>query len=215
MLRHEFELLAGFAVSERDFYEVIRPMYKAVSSVVSREQFVKFFDKNAFDYCQKDTVVTQMIDVTKKIKEALDRGENTVPLFNNLTSIVKGYISAFFTDGVLYRIVIEHNVPVAVELFVPSASRSDREVEFINLASEGEARDFQKEKNLWKKFYKMYDNDQKSCNYAFANNRYASAEEVRKANFDWVSSFLNHKFTKEDILKNIPEAIEYFDTEEE
>ena len=46
MMKHEFETLAGYEVSEQDYHDIIEPMYMATS--LSKEDFVKCIDKKRF-----------------------------------------------------------------------------------------------------------------------------------------------------------------------
>lgn len=51
MKKHEFEQLAGYAVSSEDFEKVIEPMFKATT--LSERDFVKCLDKKRFALSEK------------------------------------------------------------------------------------------------------------------------------------------------------------------
>ena len=46
MMKHEFEALAGYTVSEKDYTEIIEPMYMATN--LDKAEFVKCIDKKRF-----------------------------------------------------------------------------------------------------------------------------------------------------------------------
>ena len=46
MMKHEFEAIAGYEVSEEDYRKIIEPMYMATD--LSKEEFVKVINKKRF-----------------------------------------------------------------------------------------------------------------------------------------------------------------------
>lgn len=48
MMKHEFEALAGYEVSDKDYNEIIEPMYMAIPDRFSKADFVAMIDKKRF-----------------------------------------------------------------------------------------------------------------------------------------------------------------------
>lgn len=67
-MKHEFEKLAGYEVTIRDYLDIIEPMYMATN--LDKSDFVKCLDRNRFD---KKVVLENHIKSAKKYAEALKR----------------------------------------------------------------------------------------------------------------------------------------------
>lgn len=67
-MKHEFEKLAGYEVTTRDYLDIIEPMYMATN--LDKSDFVKCLDRNRFD---KKVVLENHIKSAKKYAEALKR----------------------------------------------------------------------------------------------------------------------------------------------
>lgn len=67
-MKHEFEKLAGYEVTTRDYLDIIEPMYMATN--LDKSDFVKCLDRNRFD---KKVVLENHIKFAKKYTEALKR----------------------------------------------------------------------------------------------------------------------------------------------
>lgn len=65
MQKYEFEKIAGYEVSNKDYYEIIEPMYMATN--LPKYDFVKCLDKKRFALKTK----TQLIKEMKKIASHL------------------------------------------------------------------------------------------------------------------------------------------------
>ena len=65
MMKHEFEKLAGYEVSDNDYNNILEPMYMAINA--SKEEFVKMVDKKRFALPTKKQILNQM----KKIAQHL------------------------------------------------------------------------------------------------------------------------------------------------
>ncbi len=83
------------------------------------------------------------------------------------------------------------------------------------LEAEKKSVEYQKEKYVWKKFYKTFNDDNDShCENAFQNGVSFgeiedSAKGLQKANKDWFKTLLNRGFVAEYIINLMPEAAEY------
>jgi len=69
MMKQEFETLAGYEVSNHDYYNVIEPMYMATD--LSKKDFVKTINRKAFDLKVKKAA---LVKAMKEIAE--ERAEN-------------------------------------------------------------------------------------------------------------------------------------------
>lgn len=65
MMKYEFEKIAGYEVSDKDYDEIIEPMYMATN--LPKQDFVKCLDKKRFALKTK----TQLIKEMKKIASHL------------------------------------------------------------------------------------------------------------------------------------------------
>lgn len=68
MMKYEFEKLAGYEVTTRDYLDIIEPMYMATN--LDKSDFVRCLDRNRFD---KKVVLENHIKSAKKYAEALKR----------------------------------------------------------------------------------------------------------------------------------------------
>lgn len=67
MMKHEFETIAGYSVTEDDYYNIIEPMYMSLETVTKYE-FVKLLDKKRFS---KEYKREQYIKALKKAGKAM------------------------------------------------------------------------------------------------------------------------------------------------
>lgn len=58
MMKHEFEELAGYEVSNEDYDKVIEPMYMATN--LSKQEFVKCLDRKRFALPTRNQVIREM-----------------------------------------------------------------------------------------------------------------------------------------------------------
>lgn len=57
MTKYEFETIAGYEVSDYDYFEILEPMYMALPDV-TKQEFVKMIDKKRFELKKEDTIIT-------------------------------------------------------------------------------------------------------------------------------------------------------------
>lgn len=70
MMKHEFETIAGYEVSEEDYRKIIEPMYMATD--LSKEEFVKVINKKRFAIKSKKELVCEMKKIAKHLKDTCD-----------------------------------------------------------------------------------------------------------------------------------------------
>ena len=70
MMKHEFEAIAGYEVSEEDYRKIIEPMYMATD--LSKEEFVKVINKKRFAIKSKKELVCEMKKIAKHLKDTCD-----------------------------------------------------------------------------------------------------------------------------------------------
>lgn len=58
MMKHEFEALAGYEVSSKDYHDIIEPMYMATD--LSKQDFVKCIDRKRFALPTKAEMLRSM-----------------------------------------------------------------------------------------------------------------------------------------------------------
>lgn len=70
MMWHEFEELAGYEVSFKDYDKIIEPMYMATN--LSKQEFVKVIDKKRFALKTEKQIIAAMKKEAKHIKETCE-----------------------------------------------------------------------------------------------------------------------------------------------
>lgn len=68
MLKHEFETLAGYEVSNEDYTTVIEPMYMATD--LSKSEFVKVIDRKRFELKKEKS--PKRVKIEQEIKEEIE-----------------------------------------------------------------------------------------------------------------------------------------------
>lgn len=70
MMKHEFEKIAGYEVSEEDYRKIIEPMYMATD--LSKEEFAKVVCKERFAIKTKEELVCEMKKIAEHLKKTCD-----------------------------------------------------------------------------------------------------------------------------------------------
>lgn len=70
MMWKEFEELAGYEVSFKDYSEIIEPMYMATN--LSKSEFVKVIDRKRFALKSKKQIISQMKKLANSLMETCD-----------------------------------------------------------------------------------------------------------------------------------------------
>ena len=69
MMKHEFEALAGYEVSAKDYTEIIEPMYMATPDSITKQEFVKMLDRKRFALPTRKQIVNQMKKIAQYCAE--------------------------------------------------------------------------------------------------------------------------------------------------
>lgn len=97
MMWKEFEKLAGYEVSYKDYSEVIEPMYMATN--LSKKDFVKVLDRKQFDLDYRRKMVEKKL--VKEMKELAEEMHDlcgrttTFEIYDELRAKAKEYINEF------------------------------------------------------------------------------------------------------------------------
>lgn len=67
MMKEEFERLAGYEVSDKDYYEIIEPMYYATS--LNKAEFVKTVNKKRFALKPVKAIKAEMRKIAEQLKD--------------------------------------------------------------------------------------------------------------------------------------------------
>lgn len=109
MMKHEFEALAGYEVSNDDYNNVIEPMYMATN--MTKQEFVKVIDRKRFDFRAKEKAEKKaMIKAMKEIAE--ERAQNCEHFCDyeaeeKLMQIARNFMEKFFPEKLGYHGDIE------------------------------------------------------------------------------------------------------------
>lgn len=76
MLKHEFEIIAGYSVSEDDYYDIIEPMYNATN--LDKDDFIKCLDRKRFEI------------IVEKSQERIELEEQINTEIRNLKEAING-----------------------------------------------------------------------------------------------------------------------------
>lgn len=67
MMKHEFEQIAGYEVSDKDYNEIIEPMYMATN--LDKVEFVKTLDKKRFALKPLNKIEKEMKQIAKHLND--------------------------------------------------------------------------------------------------------------------------------------------------
>ena len=67
MLKEEFERIAGYAVSDKDYYKIIEPMY--IACELDKTDFIQTLNKKRFALPSKKTLINKMNAIAKHLYE--------------------------------------------------------------------------------------------------------------------------------------------------
>ena len=70
MMKHEFEALAGYEVSNEDYNKIIEPMYMATE--LSKAEFVKCIDRKRFALPTKKQIIKEMKKIAEHLHETCE-----------------------------------------------------------------------------------------------------------------------------------------------
>ena len=98
MMKHEFEALAGYEVSSKDYNDIIEPMYMAVN--LSKSEFVKTIDKKRFALKPVKSIVKEMKGIAKYLKETCNHYTD-MEARERLEALVEEYIERKGYKGIV------------------------------------------------------------------------------------------------------------------
>lgn len=90
MMKQEFEALAGYEVSWEDYTNIIEPMYMATN--LTKQEFVKTINKKRFALKPLKTMIKEMKEIAKEIKEQCTH-VYTYDLEEQLRTIAREYVN--------------------------------------------------------------------------------------------------------------------------
>lgn len=96
MMKHEFEKIAGYEVSEENYSVIIEPMYMAVK--LDKEEFVKTIDKTRFALKTKAELMQEMKKIAKHLKDTCEKYTDYAAE-DRLKGIAEEYKKRFAPNG--------------------------------------------------------------------------------------------------------------------
>lgn len=70
MMKHEFEAIAGYEVSNEDYNNIIEPMYMATN--LNKQDFVKCIDKKRFALKTQKQLLNEAKKISEQLKETCE-----------------------------------------------------------------------------------------------------------------------------------------------
>lgn len=77
MMKSEFEELAGYEVTWKDYIQIIEPMYLALPDRITKQEFVKMIDKKRFALKPLNEIEKEMKKIAQEIKKTCTHYINT------------------------------------------------------------------------------------------------------------------------------------------
>lgn len=96
MMKEEFEKLAGYEVSNEDYYNIIEKMYMAVD--LTKAEFVKTIDKKRFALKPVKVIIKEMRQAAEQLKESCDHYID-FETSDKLEKLIREYISRKGWEG--------------------------------------------------------------------------------------------------------------------
>ena len=107
MMHHEFEELAGYEVSVKDYTEIIEPMYMATN--LSKAAFVKVIDKKRFALKTKKQIINQMKKLANSLMETCEHYTD-YEAKEQIEALLKEYKERFWANTYLMtKTTCEHH----------------------------------------------------------------------------------------------------------
>lgn len=120
MMKHEFEKIAGYEVSQKDYSEIIEPMY--MSTDLNKEEFVKVINKERFALKTREEIITDMKKIAYHLKESCIHYTDHEAL-ENLSHIAREYTERFYYNSYMYTISYEYfhgtscDYPIEIQIY--------------------------------------------------------------------------------------------------
>lgn len=93
MMKHEFEELAGYEVSNADYNNIIEPMYMATN--LDKREFVKCIDKKRFALKTRRQLINEMKKLAEEIAENCEHSSQWGNK-DKLDNMAKSYFKRFY-----------------------------------------------------------------------------------------------------------------------
>lgn len=131
MMKHEFEALAGYQVSEDDYTNIIEPMYMATD--MDKDEFVKCINKKRFALRKPSTIIREMKTIARHL-EAVCTNYTDWEARERLQDLAEEFIKVKGWMGVNYMIDEEEKwscyYPKSISIYDKGTYK---DVEVINL----------------------------------------------------------------------------------
>lgn len=119
MMKHEFEAIAGYEVSNDDYNNIIEPMYMATG--LSKVEFAKTLSRKRFALKPLKTIVNEMRSDARSLKETCTHYRDDVTR-DHLENLVRDYIQRkHYPKNTTFHIsdamIWSCYYPVSVEIF--------------------------------------------------------------------------------------------------
>jgi len=102
MMKEEFEKIAGYEVSFKDYNDIIEPMYMATN--LTKDEFVKTINKKRFAIKPTNQIVNDMKGIAEDIKDTCTHYHDTEAR-EKLDNLVEEYIKRIgYEDIARYQI---------------------------------------------------------------------------------------------------------------
>ena len=133
MMHQEFEELAGYEVSAKDYYDISEPMYMATN--LSKQEFVKVIDKKRFALRPAKAIVKEMKKVAEHLQDTCTHYTD-FEAKEKLESLVNEYIErkgwkGFATYGIHEEMRWSCFYPKSVEIFEAKNYRTIESIELV------------------------------------------------------------------------------------
>ena len=93
MMQREFETLAGYEVTAKDYHDIIEPMYMALPNV-SKTEFVKMIDRKRFALPTKAECIRKMRKLAESIADMVEHN-GAYPEKEELNEMARAYAVRF------------------------------------------------------------------------------------------------------------------------
>lgn len=95
MMKHEFEKIAGYEVTNEDYNNIIEPMYMALPDI-TKQEFVKMIDKKRFALPTKRQMINNMKKIANHLYEICGHRTDW-KAEQELDKIIKAYAKRFYS----------------------------------------------------------------------------------------------------------------------
>ena len=118
MMSEEFERIAGYEVTWKDYTEIIEPMYMAIPENITKQEFVKMIDKKRFALKPLSKIEKEMKKIAKHLEETCTHYTD-YEAKDKLDELAQEYADRIGAKGFLINEVMRWTCyyPVAIEMY--------------------------------------------------------------------------------------------------